>query len=456
MEKNKIMKQIREINIKEKEKAIKKSLKYSILDGTFASAMVGFGESFFSAFAVFLKASNLQLGLLGSLPQTLGSISQLLANKLIKLFNSRKKFICISVLLEAFMYIPIALAFFLGTFKVFYLILFTCIYWIFGMILSPAWNSWMGDLVQERERGSYFGMRNKIAGFASFISMLIGGYILKHYTNGTMTQYIGFVIIFAMAFASRIISFVYLTKKYEPEYRLLPEAYFSFIAFLKKARFRNYGLFVIYLCLMNFSVFLAGPFFAAYMLYDLKFDYMTFTLVNAIALIVKFISMPVWGRASDKFGTKKVLSLSGFLLPILPVLWLFSKNIPYLMFVQVVSGFAWAGFEISSFNFVFDTTSPQKRATCVAYYNVLNGLAIFAGAILGALIIKYNNLFWSKYLLVFLISGIARCIASIIFIPKLKEVREVEHVPYNKLFLNVLTSMPTMGLVHRIITFRKK
>ena len=87
---------------------------------------------------------------------------------------------------------------------------------------------------------------------------------------------------------------------------------------------------------------------------------------------------------------------------------------------------------------------------------MLNGLAIFAGAILGALIIKYNNLFWSKYLLVFLISGIARCIASIIFIPKLKEVREVEHVPYNKLFLNVLTSMPTMGLVHRIITFRKK
>lgn len=46
---------------------IKKSLKCSILDGTFYSIMIGSGESFFFAFAVFLKANNIQLGLLGSL-----------------------------------------------------------------------------------------------------------------------------------------------------------------------------------------------------------------------------------------------------------------------------------------------------------------------------------------------------------------------------------------------------
>jgi hypothetical protein len=52
---------------------IRKSLKYSVTDGGFHAAMLGCGESFFVAFAVFLKASNIQIGLLGSLPLLIGS-----------------------------------------------------------------------------------------------------------------------------------------------------------------------------------------------------------------------------------------------------------------------------------------------------------------------------------------------------------------------------------------------
>jgi len=138
-------------------KTIEKSLLYSILDRTFYSAMVGFGESFFSAFAIFLKANDLHLGLLTSLPRVLGSLSQLYSNRLLGLFRSRKNLICFSVLLQGLMYIPITLAFFFGTYKVIHLIIFVCLYSILGMILDLSWNSWMGDLVEESRRGTYFG-----------------------------------------------------------------------------------------------------------------------------------------------------------------------------------------------------------------------------------------------------------------------------------------------------------
>ena len=78
---------------------IKKSLRYSVIDGTFAAAMIGFGESFFAVFAVFLKANNIQLGLLSSLPLLFGSLSQLLSNRLIKLFRSRKTLVVIAALI---------------------------------------------------------------------------------------------------------------------------------------------------------------------------------------------------------------------------------------------------------------------------------------------------------------------------------------------------------------------
>ena len=156
----------------DKEEKIRKSLKYSIIDGSFYTTMVGFGESFFSAFAVFLKATNFQIGILSSLPQALSAFLQIFSNKLIRTFKSRKLLVCTAALIQSLMYILVALTFFFGKFSVYALIIFVSFYYMLGMALNPAWTSWMGDLVNEKNRGSYFGMRNRITGFFFFISFI--------------------------------------------------------------------------------------------------------------------------------------------------------------------------------------------------------------------------------------------------------------------------------------------
>ena len=72
-------------------KKIKKSLRYSILDGSFWAIMFGFGERYLAAFAVFLKATNIQLGLLTSLPLLLASISEFFSTRLIDFFKQGGK-----------------------------------------------------------------------------------------------------------------------------------------------------------------------------------------------------------------------------------------------------------------------------------------------------------------------------------------------------------------------------
>jgi len=438
------------------ESKIKKSLKYSIIDGSFYSAMVGFGESFFSAFATFLSFSTFQIGILGSLPQTLGSLIQLFSEKLLRLFNSRKKFVCTSAFLQALMYIPIALVFFFGKFSIPLLILFVSLYFIFGMIAGSAWSSWMGDMVSGEERGSYFSRRNTIAGSISFISLLLAGWTLQQFTSDLRTQYIGFATIFALALTFRIFSLIYLIKKFEPKYIPSKDDQTGFITFLKQAPSRGYGLFIIFLCLMNFSIYIAGPYFAAYMLYDLKLSYFSYTLLVASAVVSKYFAMPIWGKAVDRYGTKKVLTLSGVLMPFVPIPWIFSGNLGYLAVAQMFSGFAWAGFEIASFNFFFDTIIPQKRSKYMAYYNVLNGIALFAGAMVGGLLIKYNFLSWSDYYTAFLLSGILRYIIFFMFISRLREIRAVDHITYPKLLFHIVTTMTTRGLIYEAIMLRKK
>lgn len=444
------------MNIPAKTDLIKKSLTFSVIDGSFAASMIGFGESFISAYAVFLMASNVELGLLTSIPLLLGSLVQLFSHALLRRLKSRKKLVSTMALLQGLMYIPIIFVYFLGEDKTIYLIIFACVYWTFGMVLSPAWNSWMGDLVSEKERGAYFGRRNKITGSASFFSFMAAGYILHLYPAGTTYEYMSFVTIFLLAMSSRFFSYVFLCKKYEPEYEAPPKPEFTFWAFIREARFRNYGRFVLYLSFMNFSVYIAAPFFVPYMLRDLQLGYMSFTIVTAAAIVVKFLSMPVWGKASDQFGNKKVLALTGVLMPCVSLLWLISKDFYYLIAIQMYSGFVWAGFELAAFNFVFDTTTAQRRATVVAYYNVINGVCIFTGSLAGGLIVKYNTMFWSKYLLVFLLSTTLRYVASFMFLPKLKEARIVEEIPYSKLFFKIIRTMPTAGVVFSFIPFRKK
>ena len=418
--------------------------------------MIGFGETFFVAYALFLKATTLQVGLLSALPQALGSLFQFFSNALIRASGSRKRLVVTASLLQGTMYVPILLIVLLGPDRVWHLILFATLYWVCGMILGPAWNSWMGDLVVEDRRGAYFGRRSKITGAITLIAVLAAGSILERYNGARETQYTGFAIIFLLALLSRMGSVLFLSKQYEPEYAAPHRSEFGFLEFLRQARFRNYGRFVLYLGLMNFSVFMAAPFFTPYMLQDLHLSYQVFTIVTSAAIVMKVVSLPIWGRAADRFGARRVLSLTGALMPVVPVLWLLSGNIAWLIAIQAYAGFIWAGFEIAAFSFIFDTTSPRNRTTCVAYYNMINGAALISGALLGSLIVHMNALFWSKYLIVFLLSGILRAITSVIFLPRLREVRHVETIGYSRLFLKMVTSVPTKGLVYELIPFRKK
>jgi len=448
--------------MKRKHTQIQKDLKYSIMEGTANSVKVGFGEHYLNLFAIkALGATNLQVGLLKSLPQLTGSFSQLFSSAITEVLKNRKKLITAGAFLQALMWIPILSVLLIPHEGVWFLILFVTLYQVFGSIIVPAWSSWMGDIVPDRIKGKYFGRRNKIVGFSSFTSMVLAGLLLQLFSK--FNQFYGFILIFSIAMLGRLISWYYLSKMSESEYIVPKESKFSFIEFVRKVGKTNYGKFVIYLTLMSFSVQIASPYFAVYMLNDLKFDYLTYMIVTGASAISSFLFISLWGKYTDIFGNKKVLTLTGLLVPFVPILWLVSKNVTYLVLVQIFSGFAWSGFHLSSFNFVFDTVSPPKRVRCVSYYNVLNGIAVFFGAMVGGFLIRFGTMFWSPVYIVFIVSGILRLFTSVVMLPKIKEVKWVKRISEGKLLWYLLTidvleslSHPVEVLVSKRVIIRRK
>ena len=413
------------------EKVRKKSLSYSVKDGVAWSVNTGLGSNYITYYALQLSANPAQIGLLTSVPNLVANLSELGTPKLMEK-TGRKRIVTNCVMAQALTWLPISLIAILflffgvnGVIAPMLVILFYTVYLLMGALISPAWSSWMGDLVLEKERGRFFGRRNRIVGTTGIFAVLAGGMFLSIFTKSDVL--FGFIMLFFVAMVARLISWHYLTKQYEPKFKYKHEYYFGFSNFVRKIKDNNFGRFTIYVTSMDLMVNLASPFFAVYMLLELNFSYLVIAIITLSASITTVLFMPLWGNFSDKYGNLRSLRICGLLIPAIPVLWLVSPNPVYLIIVQGISGIFWAGFNLASINFIYDAVSKQRRGICFAYFGVLDGICIFVGATLGGLFATYVNVgFMSTLLLLFLISGVMRLAVSAVMLPKLREVREVK------------------------------
>lgn len=444
-----------------KDPVVDRSLRHSIKDGVYFSLMTGGAETYFSAFAVFLKATTAQIGLLASLPPLLASFMQILSAWLGRVTGHRRQIIVWGALLQAATLIPLALLpYFFPDYGVTLLVICAVVYYCGPNLGSPQWGSLMGDLVPESRRGRFFALRTRLSSIASFSALIGAGLVLEGYDALGFT-YWGFVSIFGIAALARLASAYHLAAMIDPP---------GHVAALEVAWHRDLwqgmhstGLFrfTLFFASMQFAVAIASPFFTLYMLRDLGFSYVEFMVNSAISVCVQFLTLNRWGRLSDLFGNRLILITTGGIIPFLPSLWMLSTDYWYLLVVQALSGLVWAGFTLSASNFVFDLTPPQRRATLMAAHNVIAAAAVFLGAtiggFLGTQLPNEVTLFGTTYhwlsalYAVFAISTIARLCVSAYFLPRLEEVRKVRPMSASGLIFRVTRVHAVSGLIFEIV-----
>src|SRR5919106_493475 len=134
---------------------------------------------------------------------------------------------------------------------------------------------------------------------------------------------------------------------------------------------------------MSFAVNLAGPNFTLYQLRELGMGYFTFVALEAVSAFATLFAVTHWGQAADRVGNRKILLLTSFLIPFLPLLWIPTTNLLYLGMVLAFSGVAWAGFNLCSVNYLYDATRQGNRVRYLSYFNAGMGIAAGMGALTG-------------------------------------------------------------------------
>ena len=444
------------------EKETKRALDNSIKDGVFASAKNGFSNHYLVPFALALGASSSMIGILTGIPNLVGTVLQPFWAKVIDKYENRKM---ITILFNAFrrlLWLPILLVpFIIGTGEtaIFTLIVLFSATMLFKAITVISWTSWMVDLVPENIRGRYFGKRNFYTNLSFLIAIVLAGLILEYFAGFT-----GFAIIFTIGLVFGMISIRYLLKipgiKMSEEHK---QFHFSFRHFMRGVReHKNHSNFVMFMIAVEFSRYLIAPFLMVFMLRDLNIGYFWFSIMYAALVSSLTIFQLYWGKFSDKYGHRKTLKVTYFLWILMPLaLLIVSPTLPMivilalLLIIQFFDGFATAGFNLSSFNYLLETVPKQQSHMFIANYRFLTGLAVAFALFLGGMLGQYfegTTLLWVSGLqILFLLSLILRIILPLPFLSRFHSIVHTKPVKYKKLFVKAITVYPVKELSHEMV-----
>ncbi|MBT7706568.1 MFS transporter [archaeon] len=424
------------------QRKIKKSLDLSVKEGGIASIATGLGASYFGPFALFLGATAAQMSLLHGIAGIFPAITQLYSSHLIEK-NSRKR---ITVASATLMFLTLGLLSILGILYFFdyanmwALLSIVTLFYIAAGLGQPSWFSWMGSLIPAEKRGEYLSKRNKVTGIFGLVTMLSSAIALDYLKKaGIQSGYegtymaIGFIILFLLASVFRAISSKLLSKQYEPHLIIRKKDRESFFGFLKNSRKSALGKFGWFNFFLRITMGIAAPFFIIFFIRELNLSYFWYMTIVVSGTLFQLMFISIMGKVSDRFGNIALVKTCSLAIAIIPLLTFLSIYIPsrgfqilYLIIIpQMFSGFGWAGFNLATSNYLYDSTTAEKRGYALTHFNLLTGIGFFIGTILATLLSQVEINVLSISLVAFLISTVLR-LGVVIFGRKgLQEVREV-------------------------------
>jgi len=347
------------------------------------------------AFALALGANNLQIGILAALP-SLMQVLQLPAVWLVERFRRRKVIALMTWFLAQMMWFPIALIpLFIETPSggaISLLLILMASRSLFGAVTGCSQNSWIRDLIPQKNLGQVFSKRLILATVGAVVFSLGAAFFIDFWQSRVTGQsaILGYtyVILFGALFLG-MASVVFMAMMPEP---LMQPVIGIQPSILKKLaapfRDRNFRQLLQFLLFWGFTSNMVTPFFIVYMLKRLG---LPLSWVIGLSILSQLVSIPflrIWGRFVDRFGNKAVLSLCASLYFLVVLSWMFIAmperhllTIPLLVILYVLVGIANAGLAITV-GTIGLKLSPRSEATS---YLASSSLALSLGAGLGPL-----------------------------------------------------------------------
>lgn len=423
----------------ERERAVGRALKLSVVDAMLHAIMVGAGESFLGALAVELGHADTSLAILITVPMLAGAGAQLGASSLTRILGSRKRLVVVAVVVQALAnagFIAIAA---LEVRALAPLLVAKILFWCAGLVGAPAWGAWMADLTAGIDRGRFLSWRQSAAQLSLLVGFLGAGASL--HAERSLATFAG---LYLAALIARAASAVTLAAQPDPD--APPPSRRPLLSALRAAARSSRKEPPLLIALLMLGAFLSVPFYTPYMLRELGLDFGTYTALTAVPIVVRAASAPLLHRLTGRLGLRAVMLGSGAGIAVVAALWSASGRLDVLIAAQVLSGLCWGAFELSSFQLLIDCADEEHRVELLSLSACLSGVAQLVGAIGGGLLLTHAGL---SYREIFLASAVARALPLLVLARHVPDVARATP----RLFMRLVSVRPSGGTTERPIVW---
>ena len=365
---------------------VARGLRLVIGDGLATQAMVTLtGGIFLVAFALQLGASNTIIGLLAAIPP-LAELLQMPAVYVVDRVQKRRLVVVVASFAARLLWIPIILIpFFLSPERgLFVLIASIALYASFSAFSHCGWNSWMRDLIPQDRLGAFFSRRLTLSTALALVISLVAGFFIDFWeiTFPDLSGY-GYSILFFFGLLAGLFGIVLLARTPEPRMAADGDGDGPLAAITKPFADINFKNLIIFLGSWNFAVNLAAPFFTVYMLQRVGLDISLIVVFSVLSQVMNIAFYRSWGRISDRYSNKSVLSVSGPLFMLAIFAWMFVMlpgvyilTYPLLILIHILMGISLAGVSLASGNISLKLAPQGTNSVAAGIAPILGGLFV--------------------------------------------------------------------------------
>ena len=395
----------------------KQHVRASFRDAVYTNLNMGMSESYFAAFMLALGMSEVVAGFGTVLPQFIGVLFQLLSIRSFFTRYSLKKRLTIFLILQALSMLPLIGA---GIAKInspALIISILGLYWASLLSLNPPWNRLIGHTVPSNFRLRFFSIRNQFGQFSVFLG-LIGSGLALYYAKDSGQELPVYVGIFSLGFLLKCMS-IYEVQRNHNDYDIGPgpEERLKLRDFLKRFRGTDQGKLITFLFLFYVTVHFSAPYFNPYMLKRLNLNYLEFMGICSLSYFGRVFMFKLLQKRAKSKHISVILLFATIGISTSPLLWAISQNYWWIASIEFLSGFYWAGFELSTILLYYQKIDDRERTSVMTYITLLNTTGMMLGSLLGALFMKILPTGIDPFLTLFAVSSFFRIIL-VVFAPQ--------------------------------------
>ncbi|MHA2370076.1 MAG: MFS transporter [Candidatus Hodarchaeales archaeon] len=368
-------------------------------------------DPFLPIFARNLGATPVDVGLLAGI-FSLVSISQLLWARFAERAQKHRSLVFLGRLMAALLYLPMML---LKQGQILVLLALRFLQGIFVSATAPTETSLMNEHIPLEKRTKILPWFTQLGLIGVILGTLLGGLLFTSLTaEFRLSEEMAFGILFVWTAVLGMASSLLLLTAI-PSDRAVPLSPESLIlqnisvpsqlgwfaktkAYLRA--FGNFWWFCLFAAVFNFGAHFAAPFFIIIQIESYNLTLFEAAILTTIATSCQ-IAVLILQRRYDfirKVGTRNMLFPALLLISLSTIAVIvpyYFEQMPIFLWLTatwVVLGLGWGIFNATLIILLLDIIHPKYRATLVAIYNTLVGIAMFLAPVLGGLSVVLSNI----------------------------------------------------------------